>query len=524
MPGHSEDAPARTPQQIDADLLLQMRNQALESFIAKLLAPIRNARQPDRLTREEVEAAAATERAKQRAHLVSELLAFDINGDGVVTAQEAEAVPVARVGSRPRQDQWRADVKARNLERLFEADANRDGQLDIAEMLAWAGRQSPQGDDRMALQRLILELDADSDGVTTVHEAEARARQLFARYDRDGDGLIDPDSQPEFSQVERARKSEAKLQRTAERCGAPPAPQDAKIVLFSTHRAQAVSSAAVDGPMEATMTAGVTIETGTEKLYLMLSTDRNMIWRIDGAVHRLTNVVLLEGKTDPFKSSAAATGVDRSIVFWGDRENCAMVRGTTAVPQTNARFTALHGRPPDVFEQVDVLASVSVPSMEFVGVRQEGAVPVRRTACRTALQRGGTVFRPEPAEGADAAPCDWLRAEMELELPGGVIEIDPASVVGRRPAVAYQVLPSPFGFRRALDDGVLTDLSGGSNTRFRIEKPLPYFPPSTGRSRALTFNLAEGIEMPRGATQRYCVFDSRGKQLPTETFVKCPPS
>jgi hypothetical protein len=371
------------------------------------------------------------------------------------------------------------------------------------------------------LQRLILELDADGDGVTTVHEAEARARQLFARYDRDGDGLIDPDRQPELSQVERARKSEAKLQRTAERCGAPPAPQDAKIVLFSTHRAQAISSAAVNGPMEATMTAGVTIEPGTEKLYLVLSTDRNMIWRIDGAVHRLTYVVLLEGKMDPFKSSAAATGVDRSIVFWGDRENCAMVRGTTAFPQTNARFIALHGRPPDVFEQVDVLASVSVPSMEFVGVRREGAVPVRRTACRTALQRGGTVFRPEPAEGADAAPCDWIRAEMELELPGGLIEIDPASVVGRRPAVAYEVWPSPFGFRRALDEGVLTDLSNETDIRFRVEKPLRYFPPAAGRGRQMTFELAEGIQMPRGDTRRICVLDAKGNILPTESYAPC---
>ncbi len=54
--GHAQDLTPRTPQQIDADLLAQMRNQPIESFIAKLLAPIRSAHQPDRLTREEVEA------------------------------------------------------------------------------------------------------------------------------------------------------------------------------------------------------------------------------------------------------------------------------------------------------------------------------------------------------------------------------------------------------------------------------------------------------------------------------------
>ncbi|HEY6630983.1 MAG TPA: hypothetical protein VIZ90_06000 [Rhizobiaceae bacterium] len=265
----------------------------------------------------------------------------------------------------------------------------------------------------------------------------------------------------------------------------------------------------------------MTIEPGGEKIYLVLSSDRNMIWRIDGAVDRLTNVVLLEGKMDPFESSAAATGVDRSIVSWGDREICAMVRGTTAVQQTNARFVAMHGRPPDIFEQVDVLASVRVPSMQFVGLRRENAVPVRRTACRTALQRGGVVFRPEPAEGVDAAPCDWIRAEMELELPGGVVDIDPASVVGRRPALAYEVLPSPFGLRNALEQGVLTNLSEGRDIRFRIEKPLPYFPPTAGRGREMTFELAEGIPMPRGDTRRICVLDARGNVLPTDSYARC---
>ena len=268
------------------------------------------------------------------------------------------------------------------------------------------------------------------------------------------------------------------------------------------------------------MTAAVTIEPGAEKIYLVLSADRNMIWRIDGSIERLTNVVLLEGEMDPFKTSLAATAVDRSIVFWGDRESCAQLRGNTAAQQTNARFTALHGRPPDIFEQVDTLTKVSVPSMQFVGTRREGAVPVNRTACRLALQRG-MVFNPDTVEGEDAAPCDWIRAEMELDLPGGVIEIDPASVVGRRPAVPYQVLPSPFGFRNALDQGVLTNLSDASDIRFRIEKPLLFFPPPTGPGRRMTFELADGIPMPQGDTRRICALDAQGNMLRTESYTRC---
>jgi hypothetical protein len=159
--------------------------------------------------------------------------------------------------------------------------------------------------------------------------------------------------------------------------------------------------------------------------------------------------------------------------------------------------------------------------MEFTGISKENAIPVKRTACRLALRRGGTVFRPDPVEGPEAEACDWIRAEMELEFPGGVFVIDPTTVIGRRPAVAYEVLPAPFGFRRALDEGVLTDLSEQADIRFRIEKPLPYFPPHFGRARQMTFDLAEGISMPQGDTRRICVFDAHGNSLQTKSYTQC---
>jgi hypothetical protein len=110
---------------------------------------------------------------------------------------------------------------------------------------------------------------------------------------------------------------------------------------------------------------------------------------------------------------------------------------------------------------------------------------------------------------------------MELEFPGGVVALDPASVMSRLPAEPYRVLPSPFGFHKALQDGTMSDLSTDAGIRYRIEKPLPYFPPVVYRSRKIVFELAEGIEVPQGAEQRYCVFDLAGKQLPTDSMSLC---
>lgn len=292
-------------------------------------------------------------------------------------------------------------------------------------------------------------------------------------------------------------------------------------MLFLAGRTQAMASASIAGPMEATQTALVSIEPGEGKLYLVLAAHSTIIWRIEGAVDRLTNVVLLESRNDPLVSFAAVTGVDRSKLSWGEQEECATLLGHTAIQQTGVKFTALHGRPPDIFERVDVVASIGIPSMQLVGKTKEWAVPVKRTACHTALQRGMT-FAPDPPTGADTEPCDWIRAEMKLQFPEGVVALDPATIVGRQPAVPYQVLPSPFGFHKALQDGVMKDLSTAAGNRYRIEKPLPYFPPVAHHRRRIDFELAAGIDVPRGAEQRYCVFDQAGKKLPTDSMSLCP--
>ena len=132
------------------------------------------------------------------------------------------------------------------------------------------------------------------------------------------------------------------------------------------------------------------------------------------------------------------------------------------------------------------------------------------------------MFSPDAVAGADAAPCDWIRAEIELEFPGGVVEIDPASVVGRRPAVPYDVLPSPFGFRKALDDGVLTDLSEGFDIRFRVEKPLAYFRPAGLPRPANGVRACSGRAGAAGQDPS-CVLDSDGKILPTQSYKRCEP-
>ena len=400
-PAYCEDKAPRPAAEVDADLLALIGNQAIENVIAKVLAPIRRAREPGRLTRQEVADRETSERAVRRANQLVEILRLDLDGDGVVVRAEAEQ---AYASGRTLRNRASRNFGADAVGLLFEADANADGRIDIPEMLAWADGRGAASAGGGSLEQILLELDADGDGATTIVEAETRARQVFARYDLDGDGVIDQANRSAITRVTRERKRADRLEREAERCGMPPAPAGARILMFSTGTAQAVSSVAIDGPTEATLATTVTVEPGDEKLYLVLAAQTNMLWRFEGAVDRLAHVVLLEGKNDPHTTASALTGVDRSLVSWAPEEYCAVLRGTGGEKRTAEIFTAIHGRPADAVEKVYSIGSVSVPSLKTIGGVQQAGLPVKKTACRAALGQGGTVFSPQAEEGEETAP------------------------------------------------------------------------------------------------------------------------
>ena len=175
LPAAAENSTARTQEQIDADILALIQNQPIERFIAKLLEPIRNAPTPGKLTREDVDSANATARARLRAAHVAEFLQSDLNGDGVVTVEEVERADGGRRRKGPvgqGKSKRRADQMSRGLEQLLDADRNGDGRLDLAEMLASAERQ-PAGTvpgRQNEFASLLIELDADGDGAVTIRK------------------------------------------------------------------------------------------------------------------------------------------------------------------------------------------------------------------------------------------------------------------------------------------------------------------------------------------------------------------
>ena len=97
---------------------------------------------------------------------------IDANGDGIVTRDEAKSFP-----------RLSADFDA--------ADANKDGQLDAAEMNVH--REKMRGEMRAKAEQRWTEADKDGDGALSREEAQAsmpRLAERFEKFDSNGDGKI----------------------------------------------------------------------------------------------------------------------------------------------------------------------------------------------------------------------------------------------------------------------------------------------------------------------------------------------
>ena len=456
------------------------RGVSQEDYVARILSPLGSLdRENDGLDQSDIDREETRRRTQHRANIVGGLLQYDFDGDLRVTFDEI----VAFSDGPPERREKAAQAAMRRF------DEDDDGKVTIEEALA----NLPQQRVRKAFDTAaLLTFDTDHDGRVTADELKQQALVAFRAFDTDGDAII---SQDEEQVVQTEKRLAAKIREMRQKgCFFEPPSKDAIFVAYAPQSGQTTSNVFVGNSGLATEVIDIKVEAGKTPVYLLLYSSHSMIWRVTGATSRVERIVTsafrsnLSGQNDETRTSSAVgvVGVDRSTVtittpdcvprfiFQRDID--------TGVPQ--AEIAALFGRAPDRIQRENPIASVSVPSLEFVRL-------------------GGDPLPPAPA-GFDTVI--WKDA-VEFS-PGGLASIRAENVVADEPVGYFEVLPNFFGVSKLVGSGHLSyEGTAFYSRKLFIEKPFAHWPAGLNGALSASFVLRDGISMPEGKLGHSCVLN-----------------
>lgn len=431
-----------------------------------------------------IETASRMMRANARAMLVAKVLAYDLDGDGIVTRAEVElgvAVELRRRNYSRETPEELAPTIARIVDDILAADRTRKGRVTYAELATWAEGQLAAVPQPEPPALALLGLDANGDGVVTREEFNAALKSVFDEADADRDGALSSDEVRTFAarlgdarlmdDAEReAREAEAAQRKARAACPAPEPSAQAKIVLYGAYTGRGLSSAAIGGDDAEVGVADIVIERGPDPIYLVLTSFDGMIWRVSGAVerveHALIGAVVRGAENAP---RAGVVGLPRDRVTILPKADCLSdeARNATSRVESDREKVAeavrdvktLTGRAPATVTGHYYAGRVGLPS----GANDESAA---------------LTGAENPARSA-AAKQNWT--QFLFHRRAGLIRVDPASVTARLPVAPYGVLPREAGLAQLLDRDKLKPL--GENHVVTINAPKPeisYIPAAYG--------------------------------------------
>jgi hypothetical protein len=456
-----------------------------------------------------------------RSSSVAEFLRNDSNGDGVVTREEVAEHEMRAARTRAfsaaaqNEEAMKQSVEAA-VARRMQADVDGDGRIELAEMLAHARRAANPANPLEPTQRMILAMDRDGDGKTTLQEFSAGATEIFRAVDSDADETVTreeldayrvrtrqiaaPAIRPSHDAVARRQQDEEEKQvRERLACAMPRASDRASVVLLSAYEADALSTTTIGSQDVAVGTGAINVQSGAEPIYLVVASFRPTIWRFDGAVERIERVVLAGNNTAANAGLrdqvplVGVTGVAAERVTFLGRPGC--VKYFTDVPSTQSATAAgvvrrESGREPTVVAGKYEVSGFSVPSGEVATRRNDGKRPQL-----VIIKESGTLRLEGDASGIVVRqPSNNLVSELHRFSPGGVVEVDHKKVVASKPAEPYEVLPQQAGLIQLVQSGALAQNRSGE---FLIQKKIR-FPAELTGAHSVKFLLLRGVPEPEG--------------------------
>ena len=491
------EAMAETPVPLRAGL-----DRPREAYIHSQLGPIRqHGTDRMRIDADTIATLRADSTAKARAGVLNTLFGHDRDGDGRITVEEIhQSRNLRRTPAMPGGN----PAKAKQVEAVMVADGDGDGVVTLREALAHANTKAAEAVPQFVGQlEALLRLDPDGDGTLTAQELEALARAAYARFDRDGNGIIDGEERAAMGPIRpRGGRADyrAATNRQIETCTLPPAAADATVVLVSANRGDALSNVSVRGLDRTTTVATLSVDRGRTPIYLVVSGASGIVWRIDGAVSRVAAVAVLPAD-DPAGPGAAVVGVPRDKLAFLEKGACfrRFYQPGGAARQGRAIVAGRLGRPVDTVITANMLIPTTIPSGTTAEPTPSDGVPAPMA------------YGPKPAEGVD--PDTWRR--LRSAFPGGAYNFDVTDVIAPGGVTVYDVLPREAGLIQLMRQGAISRLEDGF---MLIRKPIPRLPADlpagfTGGHRG-PFMLGTGVPPAEGFSQScHVISEETGRPL-----------
>lgn len=464
------------------------------------------------ITQRDVDLHTLMEGVQARTQAIHTAIRYDLDGDGFVIEDEIRRsmtyemrtqIGLAANNKLNKPQFPTADAVAKQIDNMVRTimalDTDKDGKVSIAE----AGRKPLQGragGGQSSRARQLLTIEGTSKGALTLAEYQAAAEALFRQIDADKDGVI---SQQELTD----------FRMRAERvgCEMPAASEKAKVFVLSSYQTEALSSVTL-GSQDVVVHAGrVIIEPGNDPLYVVIATYSPTIWQFSGAVERVERLMMTSARTGPNSgdgskpSMVGATGIPKERVSFFAKSNCLIYfheAPSSGSLQTAAMVRAATGKTPETVATKYSVSSFKLPSgtvessekgaRGLIIQKTEGTLNIVGNASNVIIQAG-------PSRARD---------EMYRFSPGGVIEIDPKTVVGSHPAENYEVLPQQAGLVQLLASGALIQNSVGEY----IVRQKIRFPAGLAGAHSVTFLVMKGAPYPEGDPGHSCVISEETGQ------------
>jgi Ca2+-binding EF-hand superfamily protein len=470
------------------------------------------------ITQHDVDLHTLMEAVQARNLAINNVMRYDLDGDGFVTEDEIRRhmnydlrsqLGLAAYNKRAKPQIPAMDFATKQIENMVRTimalDSDSDGKVSVGEAAKFgmSGNQPRGQSGQSSRARQLLAMDTSSKGALSLADYESVGEAFFRKIDVDNDGTISQQELMDFrTRAERAG------------CELPAASDKAKVVVLSSYQTEALSSATL-GSQDAVVHAGrIVVEPGSEPLYIVVVTYAPTVWQFSGAVERVERVVVTSALTPDGVAPRASfglngagagkpplggvTGISKEHVSFFGKPNCLNYFGetpTSASLQTVAVVRTAVGKAPEMVAAKYSVSSFKVPSGEIEARREQGRGLVIQKSEGTLNVIGDAsnlIIQSGPSRAKD---------EMYRFWPGGVVEIDPKTVVGSAQPMRYEVLPAQAGLVQLLSSGALTQNGAGEY----IVREKIRFPAGLTGAHAVTFLVMKGAPYPDGDPGHSCV-------------------